>query len=88
MSFRVINYKDNGLHKSITKDLNGNIVSCIYYKRKDVDDVLTKKVVEETMVNSYNGSDLTKVTITRKHYKGLPEALGDTEIEIINYSQA
>lgn len=86
MSHRVLNYQNNGLHKAVVVDANGNPTSCIYYKRDDGNGNLSKKVVEETMVNTYNGSDLTKVVITRKHYKGLPEVLGVTETETINYS--
>ncbi len=86
MSFKILNYKDNGLHKAISKDVQGNIISCTYYKRKDSEDVLTKKVVEETMVNTYADSTLTKAVLTRKHYKGFPEILGETESEIETYS--
>jgi hypothetical protein len=83
---KALNYKDNGLHKTLTKDVNGNLTSCIYYKRKDENDVLTKKVVEETMVNTYDGATLTKVVLTRTHYRGFPEIAGciETEINIFN----
>jgi len=88
MSFKILEHDDTHFHKSIIIDTNGNSTSCIYYKRRDTgDDTLTKKVIEETMVNTYDATpNLIKVVVTRTFYKGFPEIAGDSETRVYHYT--